>query len=92
MAVAQRRRIKSKAKADAKLTGKESWLIVGEDGIVVREVGYGEGAALSLAQNLMKTFTDPTTLTVQLKALFGEPDSLYRVVRTEDGDVLTYRT
>ena len=72
--------------------GKESWLIVAGDGKVLREVGHSEGSALIMAQKLAEKSLEPVAMTVQVKSLFGDPDTLYRVVRDEDGVVLTRRT
>lgn len=67
-------------------------MIVGPDGKLLRETSYGEGATLSLAQNLMKQYTEETEITVQVKSLFGNPDTLYRLVRDEDGVLTTFTT
>lgn len=90
-ATTRRRQQRIRKRTDPK-PGKESWLIVGPDGELLRELTYGEGATLSVAQNLMKQYTDEgDEITVQWKALFGEPDELYRIVREEDGSISTWR-
>jgi hypothetical protein len=47
--------------------------------------------ALLLAQTLAEKFDKEVELTVRVKALFGPPDPLFRVVRECDGSVSTYR-
>jgi hypothetical protein len=71
--------------------GKESWQIVGPDGAIIQETNYGEGATLSIAQNLAQEYDEEVTLIVRVKSLFGEPDNLFRVVREEDGAIATWR-
>lgn len=92
MAVAQKRRRRT-TKAPTP-SGKDSWQILGPKGEILRDVPYGEGATLAMAQGLIHRIdpeADTLELTVRLKALFGEPDNLFRVVREEDGSVTTYR-
>jgi len=85
----KRKRI-TRRKKDDKI-GKEAWQVIGPDGQVLRETGWGPEVALVLAQALAQYYDKETELTVQLKPLFGEPDTFYRVVRNDDGVVLTYR-
>lgn len=91
MTAATRRRQQRVRKRTDPKPGKESWLIVGPDGELLRELTYGEGATLSVAQNIMKAYIEPgDEITVQWKALFGEPETLYRLVRGADGDLITF--
>jgi len=85
----KRKRI-SRRKTDDKI-GAEAWQIIGPNGEVLRETGFGAEVALVLAQALALYYDKETELTVQLRPLFGEPDVLYRIVRDEDGAVLTHR-
>lgn len=81
---------KRRKKATPKI-GKEAWQIVGPDGSLLKETGYGEGPALIQAHRIAeREFHEPAALTVRLKPLFGEPDEFYRVVRCEDGSISTY--
>lgn len=88
-AVKSRRRRGTRTEAKP---GNESWLIVGPDGAILRESGYGEGATLIMTQTLAQTYDEEIELTVRVKALFGEPDTLFRVVREEDGSISTRRS
>lgn len=88
MATTRRRKRPTKKNYQPK-PGKESWLIVDPDGQIIRETSYGEGASVALAQTLAQKYHDEVTLTVRWKALFGEPDDLFRVTRDADGVIYT---
>lgn len=88
---APRRKRKPPRKAPPVARQGETHQILDPAGKILRDSPYGEGATLALAQTLAQKYDDEVTLTVRLKALFGEPDDLYRIVREEDGAVSTYR-
>jgi hypothetical protein len=78
-------------KAATPKIGKESWQVVGEAGEVLKETPYGEKSAVILAQETaLRDYDEPVELAVRLKPLFGEPDEFYRVVRDEDGTIITH--
>jgi hypothetical protein len=92
VAVTKRRPRRVKKTTTPVNTKGESWQIVGPDGAIIRDTSYGEGATLAMAQTLAQKYDEEVELTVRWKALFGEPDTLYRVVREEDGSITTWRT
>lgn len=90
MATAQRRKPRRRRTTKSTPLGKESWQIVDQDGNVLRDLGYSEGAVVGVAQGMAQHHEDPVTLNVRLKPLFGDPDVFYRVVRDEDGNIWTH--
>jgi hypothetical protein len=82
--------LKSKKRKPKKI-GKQAWDIVTPNGTVMRELGQGESAAITLAQRLAELAEGdgPVEFTVRYVGLFGEPDPLYAVVRDECGVVWT---
>lgn len=94
MSVTATRRRRRKAPATAKI-GKEAWQVVNEQGhvLALRDgKTHSDGAVLNMAQRIAERHDGEIELTVQLVPLFGDPDVHYRVVRAEDGTVLTWRT
>jgi hypothetical protein len=76
---------RGKVKVDV-LDGRDTYRVVGAD---VPAQAWA-AVALTRAQTAALNATDPITLTVCRDSLFGAPAELYRVVRTEDGVVLTF--
>jgi hypothetical protein len=92
MTTATRRRKKIARAAPA--LGKDSWQILNAKGEILRDLPYGESCTLATAFTVIQHVEPKGTkveLTVRLKALFGEPDDLFRVVREEDGSVNSHR-
>jgi hypothetical protein len=84
----------TKRRKTAPKIGKEAWQVVDPAGhvLAVRDgKTHTDGAALSLAQKIAEKNDGEIELSVQLVPLFGDPDPHYRVVKNEDGIVLSYR-
>lgn len=69
--------------------GKESWAILDSKGRLLRDTGYGAGPALIVTQKMAEKAEEETSFTIERRSLFGPAAPLYRVVRTEDGHVIT---
>lgn len=68
------------------LAGRDIFAIVGHSPLIEKEAAPH---ALTVAQRIAEKAGEPLILTVERQSLFGPKVSIYRVTRTEDGDVYT---
>lgn len=86
---------KTKARKRRSLTaepvvGKDSYVVLDPEGNVLAEKGYQPLALLAAQEHALRSYIEPTTLTVERRSLFGPATTLYRVVRDEDRNVIAY--
>ena len=69
--------------------GKTAWVTVDHAGGIVKTNPFGAGSALIVTQRLAELAKEEVTFTIERRDLFGPAALLYRVVRDEDGNVVT---
>lgn len=79
-----------KTKRTSTLAGRDTYHVLGPAGEELAVKGEAAHAMTTAQERAMRNFADTATLTVERRSLFGPPAELYRVVRTEDGAILTY--
>jgi hypothetical protein len=72
----------------ASLAGRDSYHVLDGTGAQLAVKGAAPHA-LVVAQGLAQKHVEPVVLTVSRRSLFGPAVTLYRVTRTEQGDVFT---
>ena len=77
-----------KKKKPAVAAGRDTFIVLGPGGTVDCTKGAAPHA-LNVAQRLAEKHTEPATLYVERRSLFGPATQLYRVVRDEHGTVFT---
>ena len=84
--------------ARARSTTRRGEVPVGDDAYRVLDAagkelavrGMKALALIAAQERALRNYTEPTQLIVERRSLFGQPVTLYRVVREEDGAVSTY--
>lgn len=93
MAVATKRR--RTVRRDRPVTSGTTFHILDQEGHDLRGAQATPGLAISRALNIIQRQGedgDEATLYIERRTLFGSPVELHRIVRQEDGSIITYTT
>lgn len=75
-------------KRSSTLAGRDTFHVLGPAGELAVK-GAAAHAMVTAQERAMRAFTDPVTLTVERRSLFGPAATLYRVTRAQDGTIYT---
>lgn len=78
-----------KRKRTSDLAARDTFHVIGPQGELAVK-GAAPHALVTAHERALRTFTEPVTLTVERRSLFGPAAQLYRVVRDEDGSITTH--
>lgn len=80
---------RKKKRTSPSLSGRDTFHVVGPAGDLAVK-GAAAHALVAAQERAQRNYADTVELIVERRSLFGPAAKLYRVERTESGDVLTY--